>query len=123
MSVFGGSALLLSAIGIYGVMSRTTSERTHEIGVRMAIGAHAAGVRWMVLRNGGVLALVGIIAGAAIALVLTRYMTGMLFGVTPLDPVTYVGAAAVLLAAAVLATWFPAWRASRVDPVTALRAD
>jgi putative ABC transport system permease protein len=121
LSCFSITALLLSAIGIYGVMSRATNERTHEIGVRMAIGAHAGDVRWMVLRNGGGLAVVGILSGAVIALVLTRYMAGMLFGVTPLDPLTFGAAAGVLLAAAVLATWFPAWRASRVDPVVALR--
>jgi putative ABC transport system permease protein len=121
LSTFSVIALLLSAIGIYGVMSRATSERTHEIGVRMAVGAHARDVRWMVLRNGGALAVGGIIAGAAIALVLTRYMTKMLFGVTPLDPLTYVVAATVLLVAAVVATWLPAWRASTVDPVIALR--
>ncbi len=123
LACFSITALLLSAIGIYGVMSRATSERTHEIGVRMAVGAHAANVRWMVLRTGSVLALGGIVAGAAIALVLTRYMSGMLFGVTPLDPVTYLTAAGILLVAAILATWLPAWRASRVDPVTALRSD
>jgi putative ABC transport system permease protein len=123
LSAFSVVALLLSAIGIYGVMSRATSERTHEIGVRLAVGAVASDVRWMVLRNGGALALVGIAAGVAVAVVLTRYMSGMLFGITPLDPVTYASAAAVLLFAAVLATWLPAWRASRVDPVEALRGD
>jgi putative ABC transport system permease protein len=123
LSTFSVVALLLSAIGIYGVMSRATSERQHEIGVRMAVGAVASDVRWMVLRNGGALALVGIAAGLGIAVVLTRSMTGMLFGITPLDPVTYAGAAAVLLTVAVLATWLPAWRASRVDPVEALRND
>lgn len=123
LSAFSITAVLLSAIGIYGVMSRATSERTHEIGVRMAVGAHASDVRWMVLRNGGALAVGGIVAGVAMALVLTRYMTGMLFGVTPLDPITYVAAAGVLLLAALAATWLPAWRASAVDPVVALRSD
>jgi putative ABC transport system permease protein len=121
LTTFSVVALLLSAIGIYGVMSRTTSERTHEIGIRMAVGAHAREVRWMVLRNGSALAIGGIAAGVVIALVLTRYMSGMLFGIRPLDPITYVAAAAVLLFAAVLATWLPAWRASTVDPVEALR--
>jgi putative ABC transport system permease protein len=123
LAAFSAIALLLSAIGIYGVMSRAMSERTHEIGVRMAIGAHASQVRWMVLRNGGMLAAGGIIAGVAIALLLTRFMTGMLYGVTPLDPLTYVAAAGVLLLAALAATWVPAWRASAVDPVVALRND
>ena len=123
LSAFSVVALLLSAIGIYGVMSRAASERTHEIGVRLAVGAVASDVRWMVLRNGGALALGGIVAGIAIAVVLTRYMSGMLFGVTPLDPMTYAAAAGVLLVAAVLASWLPAWRASTVDPVEALRND
>lgn len=89
----------------------------------MAIGAQKANVRWMILRNGGVLAAGGVVVGVVIALALTRYMSGMLFGVKPLDPITYMVAAAGLLAAAVLATWFPAWRASAVDPVIALRND
>jgi putative ABC transport system permease protein len=122
-SAFSAIALLLSAIGIYGVMSRATNERTHEIGVRLAVGAQKTDVRWMVLRNGGSLAVVGVTAGIGMALLLTRYMTGMLFGVTPLDPLTYITAAAVLLVAALLATWMPAWRASAVDPVIALRSD
>ena len=121
LSAFSAIALILSAIGIYGVMSRAMSERTHEIGVRMAVGAQRGDVRWMVLRNGGALAIGGVIAGAAIALLLTRYMAGMLFGVTPLDPLTYIAAAALLLGTALLATWVPAWRASSVDPVVALR--
>jgi predicted permease len=123
LAAFSVTALLLAAIGIYGVMSRTTSERTHEIGLRLAVGATASEVRWMVLRNGGRLAALGVVIGAAGALVLTRYMSGMLFGITPLDPITYLGAGVVLLAAAVLATWLPAWRASAVDPVVALRND
>jgi putative ABC transport system permease protein len=123
LAAFSFTALALSAIGIYGVMSRATSERTHEIGVRMAIGAHASDVRWMVLRNGGELAVFGIVAGAGVATLLTRFMTGMLFGVKPLDPISYAGAAVVLLIAAVVASWVPAWRASTVDPVVALRND
>lgn len=123
LAAFSATALALAAIGIYGVMSRATSERTHEIGVRLAIGANASEVRWMVLRSGGQLAGFGIAAGVGIAFLLTRFMEGMLFGVTPLDPLTYVGAAIVLLLAAVVASWVPAWRASSVDPVIALRND
>ena len=123
LSCFSVTALLLAAIGIYGVMSRTTTERTHEIGVRMAVGAAASSVRLLVLRSGGTLAVMGILIGLAAALALTRYMAGMLYGVTPLDPVTYAAAALVLLMAALLATLLPAWRASAVDPVEALRND
>ncbi|HUF27415.1 MAG TPA: ABC transporter permease [Gemmatimonadaceae bacterium] len=123
LAAFSGTALLLSAIGIFGVMSRATSERTHEIGVRMAIGARAGDVRWMVLRSGGTLAATGIAAGGVAALFLTRFLAGMLYDVTPLDPLTYIGAAGLLLLAALLASWVPAWRASAVDPVIALRSD
>jgi putative ABC transport system permease protein len=123
LGCFSITALVLSAIGIYGVMSRATTERTHEIGVRMAVGAAASSVRLLVIRSGGTLAIVGILAGLAAALALTRYMSGMLYGVTPLDPMTYVAAAMVLLTAALLATLLPAWRASSVDPVEALRND
>jgi putative ABC transport system permease protein len=123
LSCFSLTALLLAAIGIYGVMSRATAERTHEIGVRMAVGAAAGSVRMLVLRSGGTLAVAGILIGLGVALALTRYMTGMLYGVTPLDPLTYAAAAMVLLTAALLATLLPAWRASAVDPVEALRND
>jgi predicted permease len=123
LGCFSVTALVLAAIGIYGVMSRATAERTHEIGVRMAVGAAAGSVRFLVLRSGGRLAIAGIVIGLAAALALTRYMAGMLYGVTPLDPLSYVAAAAVLLTAALLATVFPAWRASSVDPVKALRND
>jgi predicted permease len=123
LAAFSVTALLLSAIGIYGVMARATSERTHEIGVRMAIGAQTSEVRWMVLRGGSGLAALGIGTGIIGAVLLTRFMEGMLFGITPLDPLTYIAAAAVLLVAAVIASWVPAWRASSVDPVIALRND
>jgi putative ABC transport system permease protein len=123
LGCFALTALLLSAIGIYGVMSRATTERTHEIGVRMAVGAAASSVRMLVLRSGGTLAVAGIAIGLGVALALTRYMAGMLYGVTPLDPMTYLAAAVVLLTAALLATLLPAWRASAVDPVEALRND
>jgi predicted permease len=123
LSAFSLTALLLSAIGIYGVMSRATNERTHEIGVRMAVGARADDVRWMVIRNACLLALGGIAMGLVAAMLLTRFMSSMLYHVTPLDPLTYGAAIAVLLTVAILATWLPARRAAAVDPVTALRAD
>jgi putative ABC transport system permease protein len=123
LASFSVTALLLAAIGIYGVMSRATTERTHEIGVRLAIGARPDEVRWLVLRSGGMLGLAGVVSGTVIALLLTQLMQRMLFGVTPTDPLTYVGAGGVLLVAALLASWVPAWRASTVDPATALRSD
>jgi putative ABC transport system permease protein len=123
LTAFSLTALVLATIGIYGVMNRATTERTHEIGVRLAVGAQPAEVRWMVLRATGWLALLGIVAGSGAALLLTRYMRAMLYGVTPVDPVTYAGAAGVLLIAAVLAGGIPAWRAAAVDPAAALRAE
>jgi putative ABC transport system permease protein len=123
LALFSAVALVLSAIGIYGVMSRVTSERTHEIGVRLAIGADRGDVRMMVLRNGGMLAVTGIVIGVGLAILLTRSMAGMLYEVTPLDPITYLTAAGTLLVVALVASWIPAWRASSVDPVIALRND
>jgi putative ABC transport system permease protein len=123
LSAFSVTALLLAGIGIYGVMSRATAERTHEIGLRMAVGAEAGKVRWMVLRGGGILAAIGTGLGAAAAFGLTRYLSGMVFGVSVLDPVTFIGAVVVLLVVALVASWVPAWRASRVDPVVTLRAE
>jgi putative ABC transport system permease protein len=123
LAAFAIVALLLAAVGIYGVMSRATSERTQEIGLRMAIGAPSREVRWMVLRGGGTLAGLGVLLGIAASLGLTRYLSGMLFGISTLDPLTYVAAAAILFGVALLACWVPARRASKVDPVVALRAD
>ena len=123
LAAFSATALLLAGIGIFGVMSRATSERTHEIGVRMAIGARRGDVRWMVLRSGGALVALGILAGGVAALALTRFLSGMLYDVQPLDGPTYAGAAGLLVLAALAACWVPAWRASAVDPVIALRSD
>lgn len=123
LGMFAVVALLLSAIGLYGVMSRATSERIHEIGIRMAVGARAGDIWWMVLRHGGVLALGGIAAGITGAVALTRLLEGMLCGVSTPDPLTFAIATVVLLGGAVLATWLPAGRAAGVDPVTALRND
>jgi len=123
LAAFSLTALLLAAIGIYGVMSRAISERTHEIGLRIAVGAEAGTVRRMVLRDGGRLAGLGVLLGGLGALALTRSMRGMLFGVSLTDPVSYLGAGFLLLLVALLASWVPAWRASRVDPVIALKAE
>jgi putative ABC transport system permease protein len=120
-SAFAGVALLLAAIGIYGVMAFSVGQRTAEIGVRMALGADRAGVQRMVLRNGLLLAATGIAAGFVAALALVRVLEGMLYGVSPADPVTFAGVAAVLGIVALLASWVPAVRATRVEPVEALR--
>ena len=120
---FGLLALALAAIGIYGVMSCAVAARTREIGIRMALGANAGDVLGHTLRQGIALALVGVAIGAAAALGLTRLMRSLLFGVSTSDPSIYLGVSALLLAAALLACYLPARRATQVDPVIALRCE
>jgi predicted permease len=123
LAVAAAVALLLGAVGIYGVVSYIVSQRMGEIGVRMALGAGAADVSSMVLRQGTSVAAIGIGLGLAGAFALTRLLEAMLFGVSPTDPVTYGSVSVVLLGIALLATYLPARRASHVDPVTALRQE
>lgn len=121
MAVFAASALLLAAIGIYGVIAYSVAQRTQEIGVRMALGATSVGVVRMILGQGGRLAVVGIALGLGGAAGLTRFLERMLFGVAPSDVMTFVGAALLIGVVAIVACTVPAFRAARVDPVTALR--
>jgi predicted permease len=121
MSVFGGSALLLAAIGIYGLMAYSVQQRTREIGIRMALGAQSGEVRTMVVSQGMRLALTGAAIGILAAFGLTRLLQGFLFGVTPRDPLVFVIAPLILSGIALAAAWIPALRATRIDPVTALR--
>jgi putative ABC transport system permease protein len=121
LGTFAASAVLLALIGIYGVMSYAVTQRTHEIGVRVALGARRGAIVRMVVRQGMTVALVGIAVGVAAALGLTRLMATMLFEVKPDDPLTFVAVAATLTAAALAACWLPAVRAARVDPLVALR--
>ncbi len=116
-------ALILGAVGLYGVLSYGVSRRTREIGVRMALGAEASAVRGMVVAQGGRVALAGVVAGVIAALVLTRYIRTLLFGVEPLDVTSFAIVCAVMVAVALIASYLPARRASRVDPATALRAE
>jgi putative ABC transport system permease protein len=120
-SFFAVASLLLAAIGIYGVMSYSVGRRTNEIGVRMALGAGSGAVRRMILRSGAILVATGIGIGALLALGLARLLGSMLYGVSSRDPLTYAGVAVVLAGVALLASWIPAVRATRVDPATALR--
>ena len=121
MSVFGGCALLLAAIGIYGLMAYSVEQRTQEIGIRLALGAQASQVRRMVVTQGMGLALAGIGLGLAGAFGLAQLITSFLFGVTAKDPLVFAGVPILLGAVALVAVWLPARRASQVDPLTALR--
>ena len=121
MGLFGGLAMLLSAVGIYGLLSHAVTQRTQEMGIRMALGAQVNDVLKLVLKQGMMLVVIGEIIGLAGALALTRLIRGLLFGVTPNDATTFVVVAAVLGVVALLACYFPARRATKVDPLIALR--
>ena len=123
LGLFALLALAIAATGISGVMALAVGQRRHEIGVRMAVGARPGEILQMVLRQGMALALVGVVLGLFGALWLTRLLQQLLFEVTPTDPLTYLGVAVVLGLAALVACYVPARRASRVDPIIALRVE
>src|SRR5690606_38387902 len=123
VGVFGGAALLLALAGIYGTIAFHVARRTHEIGVRIALGARPKGVISMVVRRCLLLAGIGVGCGLAIAFGASRLVSSLLYGIAPHDPVFYAVAATALLVAAGVAGWLPAIRAAHVDPVTALRRE
>jgi putative ABC transport system permease protein len=123
LTSFGLLAMALAAIGIYGVVSETVTQRTREIGLRMALGAQAADVLWMVLRRSLALTIAGIVVGTGAGLYLTRYLQSQLFGIEPRDAVAFGSAGVLLLAVALVAGYLPARRAARIDPVVTLRCD
>src|SRR4029077_3384037 len=120
---FGVLALILAAVGIYGVMSHVVAGRTREIGLRMALGAQLSDIRKLILKQGMVLAAIGSLFVLLIAFGGARMMKSLLYGVSTSDPITFTGVALLLLGIALLACWMPARRASRVEPIIALRAE
>jgi putative ABC transport system permease protein len=121
MSLFGALALLLAAVGIYGLLTYAMTQRRQEIGIRMALGAQVTDVLKLVLKQGMALVLIGEALGLVAALALARLMRSLLFGVTPTDAMTFITVFAVLTAIALLACYLPARRATKVDPLEALR--
>jgi ABC-type antimicrobial peptide transport system permease subunit len=121
LGAFAALALALAAVGLYGVLSYAVSLYTHEIGIRMALGAPASSVRRMIMRQGLTLAGAGVLVGGLAALALTRLLKSQLFEISPMDPATYAIALSMLMAVAAWAAFLPAHRATRVDPVIALR--
>ena len=123
LAVAAAMALGLGVVGIYGVMAYIVSQRTREIGIRLALGAQPTALKRMFVRQGLALVAVGLVGGLAGAIVLTRLMVSLLFGVSALDVTTYIGALGLLIVAATLASYVPARRAAMVDPIETLRAE
>jgi putative ABC transport system permease protein len=123
LGIFAGVALLLAVSGIYGVLAHSVAQRTHEIGVRMALGAARRDVLRLVFAQGGKMAAAGIVIGLIASYLVTQFLRTLLYGVKPTDPLTFVAVALLLLVTVLLACWIPARRASRVDPMIALRAE
>jgi putative ABC transport system permease protein len=118
-----GLALLLGALGLYGVLSYVVAERTREIGVRMALGATSSAVRRQIVSQGAKVVLIGVVIGVGVALATTRLMSALLFGVKAVDPVVFAAMSLMMIGIGMLASYMPARRASSVDPIVSLRSD
>jgi ABC-type antimicrobial peptide transport system permease subunit len=123
LSIFGAVALVLAAIGIYGLMAYSVEQRKQEMGIRMALGADRSTIRKLVVWHGMRLTLVGIVVGIAAAFGLTRFLASFLFGVKSWDPMVFIAVPVILAAVALFAVWLPATRASRLNPMQALRVE
>jgi putative ABC transport system permease protein len=121
LTVFGGLALILALVGVYGVLSYSVNQQTREIGIRVALGAKSSEVLGLIVAQGFRLAAGGLVLGIVAALLLTRLLSSLLFGINPHDPLTFGAVSLMLAAAAILACYIPARRATRVDPIVALR--
>lgn len=123
LGIFGVLGMILAAVGIYSVMAYSVSQRTHEIGIRVALGAATGTVVGAVMRKGMTMVAVGVVVGAGIALGASRLMENMIYGVSAIDPITFLGVPGMLCGVALLATYLPARRAASIDPMRALRAE
>ncbi len=122
LSLLGAIGLILALVGVYGVISYVVTQRTREVGIRIALGADGTEIQWMLVRQGLAFGLIGVALGSAVSLVATRYLQSLIYGVTAHDPVTFGGVALLLVLVAAGASWIPARRATRIDPLVALRA-
>jgi putative ABC transport system permease protein len=123
LTIFGASALILAAIGIYGLMAYSVQQRTQEMGIRMALGADRGRIRNLVVWQGMRLTIAGTIIGIAAAFAVTRFIASFLFGVKPYDPIVFVAVPVILSVVALFAVWLPATRASKLDPMQSLRVE
>ncbi len=121
LSLAGGMALLLGLVGLYAAISYSVSQRTHEIGIRTALGARPGDILRLVVDQGLKMVVIGVAIGIAVALALTRFLSSLLYGIRPTDPVTFIAVSLVLMGVALLACYVPARRAAKVDPMIALR--
>ena len=123
LTIFGACALILAAIGIYGLMAYSVQQRTQEMGIRMALGADRTVIRRLVVRQGVTLAIIGVFIGTAAAFGLSRHIASFLYGVKSWDPLVFISVPIILTLVAFAATWIPARRASKLDPMAALRVE